>query len=114
MSGLERFMADDLRVLFNPRAAVFVGVSPDPMKYAGRALTSLRQRGFAGPIFAVNPKYVMCRVPDDRLIKIPYLHSDAALRIRQGAEIADMAIAANPYEWAFGDFARRGLEPFEI
>jgi hypothetical protein len=56
----------------------------------------------------------MCRVPDDRLIKIPYLHSDAALRIRQGAEIADMAIAANPYEWAFGDFARRGLEPFEI
>jgi len=47
-----------LRALFNPRAAVFIGVSPDPMKYAGRALTSLRQHGFAGPIYAVNPKYL--------------------------------------------------------
>ena len=50
-------MADDLRALFNPRAVAFVGVSPDPMKYAGRAMTLLRQRGFPGPIFAVNPKY---------------------------------------------------------
>ena len=50
-------MADDLHALFNPRAVAFVGVSPDPMKYAGRALTMLRQRGFPGPIFAVNPKY---------------------------------------------------------
>jgi acyl-CoA synthetase (NDP forming) len=35
----------------------FVGVSPDPMKYAGRALSFLRKHGFRGPIFAVNPKY---------------------------------------------------------
>ncbi|MGE3780685.1 MAG: acetate--CoA ligase family protein [Pirellulaceae bacterium] len=50
-------MGDGLRALFNPRATAFVGVSPDPMKYAGRALTFLRKHGFAGPIFAVNPKY---------------------------------------------------------
>jgi acyl-CoA synthetase (NDP forming) len=50
-------MANDLHTLFNPRAVAFVGVSPDPMKYAGRALAILRQGGFSGRIFAVNPKY---------------------------------------------------------
>ena len=50
-------MADDLHALFNPRGVAFVGVSPYPMKYAGRALAMLRQGGFSGPIFAVNPKY---------------------------------------------------------
>jgi acyl-CoA synthetase (NDP forming) len=50
-------MADDLRPFFNPRGVAFVGVSPDPMKYAGRALAMLRQGGFSGPIYAVNPKY---------------------------------------------------------
>jgi len=43
--------------LFRPRAVAFVGVSPDPMKYSGRALSFLRRHGFRGPIFAVNPKY---------------------------------------------------------
>lgn len=46
-----------LGALFRPRAVAFVGVSPDPMKYSGRALSFLRRHGFRGPVFAVNPKY---------------------------------------------------------
>jgi len=53
-------MADDLRPFFNPRGVAFVGVSPDPMKYAGRALAMLRQGGFSGPIYAVNPNTAKC------------------------------------------------------
>ncbi|MCX7380036.1 MAG: acetate--CoA ligase family protein [Alphaproteobacteria bacterium] len=47
----------ELDALFRPRAVAFVGVSPDPMKYAGRALGFLRSHGFAGMIHAVNPRY---------------------------------------------------------
>lgn len=46
-----------LTPLFRPRAVAFVGVSPDPMKYSGRALSFLRRHGFRGPVFAVNPRY---------------------------------------------------------
>ena len=56
-----------------------------------------------------QPDQIMRRVPDDRLIKIPHLNRDAALRIRQGPEIADIAIAANPYRWTFGNFTSRGF-----
>lgn len=47
----------ELTPLFRPRAVAFVGVSPDPMKYSGRALSFLRRHGFRGPVFAVNPRY---------------------------------------------------------
>lgn len=46
-----------LQPLFFPRAVAFVGVSPDPMKYSGRALRFLRDHGFPGSVYAVNPKY---------------------------------------------------------
>src|SRR5688500_17192234 len=46
-----------LEALFSPRAVAFIGVSPDPMKYSGRALRFLRAHGFAGSTYAVNPKY---------------------------------------------------------
>ncbi len=46
-----------LAKLFAPRGVAFVGVSPEPTKYAGRALKFLGRHGFAGKVFAVNPKY---------------------------------------------------------
>src|SRR5580700_2763448 len=101
MSGLERFMADDLRVLFNPRAAVFVGVSPDPMKYAGRALTSLRQRGFAGPIFAVNPKY-------DEVLGVPCVKDTSELPAGE-IDLAFIAVSADRVPDVITECGRKGI-----
>lgn len=47
----------ELDALLRPRAVAFIGISPDPMKYSGRALQFLRRHGFTGPVYPVNPKY---------------------------------------------------------
>lgn len=43
--------------LFEPRAIVLVGASPDRNKLPGRPLSYLQRYGFQGKIYAVNPKY---------------------------------------------------------
>ena len=94
-------MADDLRVLFNPRAAVFVGVSPDPMKYAGRALTSLRQRGFAGPVFAVNPKY-------REVLGVPCVKDTSELPAGE-IDLAFIAVSADRVPDVIAECGRKGI-----
>ena len=42
--------------LLNPRSIAIVGASNDPDKTAGRPLRFLRQSGFAGRIYPVNPR----------------------------------------------------------
>lgn len=46
-----------LRALLEPRAVAVVGASPDAAKLAGRPLRYFRRYGFAGALYAVNPKY---------------------------------------------------------
>lgn len=46
-----------LDALLAPASVAFIGVSPDPMKYSGRALRFLTEHGFSGRVYAVNPKY---------------------------------------------------------
>ena len=44
-----------LDALLRPRSVAIVGASDTIHKIGGRPLLYLRQQGFAGPIFAVNP-----------------------------------------------------------
>ena len=46
----------DLEVLFRPRRVALVGASADPAKIAGLPVRFLRQRGFTGDIYPVNPR----------------------------------------------------------
>lgn len=46
--------------LFAPRGVAFVGATPDPERYNGRVLQYGLREGFAGQVYAVNPKYGEC------------------------------------------------------
>src|SRR5512140_2438759 len=48
-SGIEYF--------FNPRSIAVVGASEDKRKVGGRPLAALIERGYAGKIFPINPRY---------------------------------------------------------
>jgi len=43
-------------LLFRPRSVVVYGASSDPEKLSGRPLDYLKKFGYAGPIYAVNPR----------------------------------------------------------
>ncbi|GAA4331183.1 acetate--CoA ligase family protein [Pigmentiphaga soli] len=49
MQALER--------LFNPRGIAIIGASNDPGRPGAQAMNALSQRGYAGGIYPVNPKY---------------------------------------------------------
>jgi acetyltransferase len=70
----------DLHPLLNPKSIAIIGVSNDPSRIGGRILRYLRNHGYAGEIFPVNPKYdqiegIKC-YPD--IASIP-LETDVAL-----------------------------------
>src|SRR4051812_42789144 len=46
-----------LERLFAPASLALIGATADPAKVGGRMLENLRAGGFAGPLYAVNPKY---------------------------------------------------------
>jgi acyl-CoA synthetase (NDP forming) len=48
-------MTSDLEQFFSPRSIAIVGASDDPTKIGGRPLKYLRELGFAGQLFPVNP-----------------------------------------------------------
>jgi acetyltransferase len=50
-----------LAPLFEPRSVALVGASDRPDKVGGRVLENLRSGGYAGALFAVNPKYANVR-----------------------------------------------------
>jgi acyl-CoA synthetase (NDP forming) len=43
--------------LLKPSSVAIVGASDDPSRIGGRPLRYLREAGFAGPVYPVNPKY---------------------------------------------------------
>jgi acyl-CoA synthetase (NDP forming) len=49
--------ATDLKVLFEPRSVALIGASADPSSISARPLRLLRQHGYAGRLYPVNPKY---------------------------------------------------------
>ncbi|HEV7666173.1 MAG TPA: acetate--CoA ligase family protein [Chloroflexota bacterium] len=50
-------MSSDLRLLFEPRSVALIGASADPQSISARPLRLLRQHGYGGQIYPVNPKY---------------------------------------------------------
>ena len=44
--------------LFSPRAIAVIGASPEPRRPGGHALIALKDYGFDGEVFPVNPRYV--------------------------------------------------------
>jgi acetate---CoA ligase (ADP-forming) len=47
----------DLRALFEPRSVALIGASADPQSISARPLRLMRQHGYAGRLYPVNPKY---------------------------------------------------------
>jgi acyl-CoA synthetase (NDP forming) len=47
--------SDSLKPLIAPRSVAVLGASADPQRIGGRTLRYLRDGGFAGPIFPINP-----------------------------------------------------------
>jgi acetate---CoA ligase (ADP-forming) len=47
----------DLKRLFEPRAVALIGASADPLSISARPLRLLRQHGYAGGVYPVNPNY---------------------------------------------------------
>lgn len=45
-----------LTVLFHPRSIAILGASDNPMKIGGRPLRFLKESGFAGGVFPINPR----------------------------------------------------------
>jgi acetyltransferase len=73
-----------LGTLFEPASVALVGASERPDKVGTVVLENLLAAGFAGDIFAVNPKYAQVR-------GVPCFHSIAAIGRR-----VDLAIVATP------------------
>src|SRR5690242_18481174 len=53
-SGLSSFASLD--PLVRPRSVAVIGASDEPARIGGRPIAYMRERGFAGPIWPVNPK----------------------------------------------------------
>ncbi len=47
----------DLECLINPKSVAVIGASSDPVKIGFQILNNLKNSGFSGEIFPVNPKY---------------------------------------------------------
>lgn len=57
MSGRQRVEGPELaKALLHPKSVALFGVSDDPRKTAGRPLRYLRQAGFGGIVYCVNPR----------------------------------------------------------
>jgi predicted CoA-binding protein len=47
----------DLQSLLEPKSVAIVGASAEPKKLSGMILGFLKQSGYAGRVYAVNPRY---------------------------------------------------------
>lgn len=77
MASLER--------LFHPRGIAIIGASADPVRIGGAPLRALREFGFKGAIYPVNPKY-------DEIAGVPCYRDVAA--IEGPCDLAVVAVSA--------------------
>src|SRR5437870_5684250 len=47
----------DLASFFNPRAVALIGASADPLSISARPLRMLRQHGYEGRLYPINPRH---------------------------------------------------------
>jgi len=88
-----------LHALFHARSIALVGLSTDPRKMTGAPLGILRQTGFAGPIYPVNPRAT-------EIGGLPSYPSIAALP--EAPDVAMIMLAARHCAQAVRDLAAKG------
>jgi acetate---CoA ligase (ADP-forming) len=96
-----RTTTDKLQPLLNPRSIAILGASSDFTKVNGRTLKYLLEKGYAGKIFPVNPKY-------REIGKLKCYPS-----IAETPEPADLAIVALPARFvaaALHELGRHGVK----
>lgn len=49
--------AENMEALLEPRSIAVIGASPDPARIGGRPIAQMREHGFAGAVYPVNPRY---------------------------------------------------------
>lgn len=86
--------------LFRPRSIAILGASEDFVKISGRPLRFLLDKGYAGKIFPVNPKY-------DRVAGLACYPSVKA--IPEAVDLAIVAVPAAAVPGAVSDCAARGV-----
>lgn len=92
---------DGLSALLSPNAVALVGASDDVTRIGGRPLRYLREGGFAGPIYPVNPKR-------DTVQGLKAFASVAALP--RTPDVAILAVPASATIQAVRECAERGVK----
>jgi acyl-CoA synthetase (NDP forming) len=95
----------DFQPIFHPASIAIVGASNDPTKFGGRTYAALKDREYAGALYAVNPK--ADRVDGEK----------AYARVQDIPGPVDMAIVAvaAPYVvQAIADCAEKGVRAVQI
>ena len=92
----------ELRALFAPRSVALIGASADPQSISARPLRMLRQHGFGGTLYPVNPKYA-----DAQLEGLKVYPSIAA--VPEAVDLALIAVPANVVTPVLQDCAAAGV-----
>lgn len=100
MSNLSVSRSEIVQRLLSPRSIAVVGASSDLNKVNGRPLKHLLEKGFAGRILPVNPKY-------SEIAGLPCFASIAALP--EAADLAIVAVPARDVVETIAELGRRGI-----
>jgi len=119
--------ADLAQALLAPRSVAIVGASADPSKVAARPLQYLRQAGYAGNVYPINPRRdsvlgeqawpslaALPEVPDHAFILAGAEEVVAAVRDCAARGVAVATILATGFAEAGGEGQRRVAELQEI
>ena len=104
-----------LDVLFHARSIALIGVSGDPRKMTGAPLEILRQTGFSGSIFPVNPRYpeiggltcypdiaALPQIPDVALIMLSARQVPETVRACADKNVGAAVVLSSGFEEAEG------------
>jgi len=100
MSLTDPTRADAIRGLIHPRSIAIVGASADLSKINGRPLKFLLEKGYAGRILPVNPKYAQIA----GLACVPDIES-----LPEAADLAIVAVPAREVLASIDALGRRGV-----
>lgn len=90
-----------LQALLNPKSIAILGASADFAKVNGRTLRYLLEKGYAGKIFPINPKY--------RTIGTLKCYPDIAA-VAEAVDLAVVALPARLVPGALRDLGRHGVK----
>jgi acyl-CoA synthetase (NDP forming) len=96
---------EHLRPVFHPHSVAVVGASSDQTKFGGRTYFALKERGFQGPLHAVNPHAAEI---DGQKVYV------RVQEIPDEIEMAIVAVAAPYVVQAVSDCAEKGVRAVQI